>query len=324
MTAPDELLRDVFDDGLSSTPARVVELDAVKDLQVRILFLGGEVGGYVVGVGVEPPRISVVIPTYQRLEGCKRAVSSVLNQEVQPVEILVCDDGSTDGTQDALESWASEEPGLRYLRLARNHGGPAEARNLGTKVAQGEWVAFLDDDDWWLPNKLAVQGRHLATGRYDVVASDARRTSDGPYFNSGAATEPTRSDFLVHNPIITSTAVARRSSLLSAGGFIRSALGLSITGVEDYAIWLALAYRGARFLVVPEQLVMYEDLEEERVSRGAARQEAEVAAVRWRLWLRRPRDVAVLGSAVRGTIDAARWRIRGSAGAVREIDRGKG
>ena len=260
---------------------------------------------------VEPPRISVVIPTYQRVESCRRAVSSALDQELPALEVLVCDDGSTDGTQDALESWAREEPRLHYLRLPRNFGAPAAARNLGTQRARGEWVAFLDDDDRWVPAKLRVQGEAISSGRYDVIASDATRSSGGPYFGLKDAVEPDRDELLRHNPIITSSAVARRDALLAAGGFSDSAVGVSITGVEDYAAWLNLAYRAARFIVLPDELVLYEDGGMDRVSSAVARQEAEVAAVRWRLWTRRPYDLAVLGSALRGTLDAWRRRRRG-------------
>jgi glycosyltransferase involved in cell wall biosynthesis len=245
-------------------------------------------------VAAEPPRISVVIPTYQRLEACRRAIASALEQELPALEVLVCDDGSADGTQEALKSWAREEPRLHYLRLQRNHGAPAAARNLGTERARGEWIAFLDDDDRWLPEKLRIQGEAISTGRYDVVACDATRSGSGrPYFGLERAAEPDRAELLRHNPIITSTAIARRSALLDAGGFTDSAVGMSITGVEDYAAWLNLAFRGARFVVLPDPLVVYEDTGEDRVSTAAARQEAEVAAVRWRLWLRRPHDMAL-------------------------------
>jgi teichuronic acid biosynthesis glycosyltransferase TuaG len=259
-------------------------------------------------VDAEPPRISVVIPTYQRVESCRRAVSSALEQDLPALEVLVCDDGSTDGTQDALESWAREEPRLHYLRLPRNFGAPAAARNLGTQSARGDWVAFLDDDDRWLPSKLRIQGQAISSGHYDVVASDATRSSGGPYFGLDRSKEPDRDELLRHNPIITSTAVARREVLISAGGFRDSAVGMSITGVEDYAAWLNLAHRGARFVVLPDRLVVYEDGGQDRVSSAASRQEAEVAAVRWRLWMHRPYDLAVLRSALRGTLDA--WRRR--------------
>jgi glycosyltransferase involved in cell wall biosynthesis len=266
-------------------------------------------------LSAEAPRISVVIPTYQRLEACKRAVSSALEQELRPLEVLVCDDGSTDGTREAMESWTAEEPLLRYLPLPRNFGAPAAARNLGTREARGEWVAFLDDDDRWLPEKLRVQGEAISTGSYDLVGSDATRTGGDPYFGLTAPSEPDRGELLRHNPIITSTAVVRRADLLAAGGFTDTAAGMSITGVEDYAAWLNLVFRGARVLVVPDRLVIYEDSGEDRVSAAAARQEAEVAAVRWSLWMRRPYDPAVLMSALRGTSDAARIRLRGSRGA---------
>jgi glycosyltransferase involved in cell wall biosynthesis len=225
--------------------------------------------------------------------------------------VLVCDDGSADQTQAELEAWAADEPRLRYLRLPRNFGGPAAARNLGTQSARGEWVAFLDDDDEWVPGKLRVQGEAISTGRYDVVASDAMRASGAPYFGLKSEVAPDRAEFLRHNPIITSTVVARRSTLIAAGGFADSAIGMSITGVEDYATWLNLAYRGASFLVLPDELVAYEDIQQNRLSGAAARQEAEVAAVRWRLWLRRPADPAVLRASVHATVMAARHRLRG-------------
>jgi glycosyltransferase involved in cell wall biosynthesis len=261
-------------------------------------------------VSPSQPRISVVIPTHERPEECKRAVGSALNQDWPPLEVLVCDDGSADRTQHELEAWAADEPRLRYLRLPRNFGNPAAARNLGTQSARGEWVAFLDDDDEWVPGKLRVQGKAILTGRYDVVASDAMRTSGGPYFGLTSEVVPDRAEFLRHNPIITSTAVARRSTLIAAGGFADSAIGISIK-VEDYAAWLNLAYRGASFLVLPDELVAYEDTQENRLSGAAARREAEVAAVRWRLWLRRPAYPAVLRASLHATAMAARHRLRG-------------
>lgn len=238
------------------------------------------------------------------------AVASALEQDLPPAEVLVCDDGSTDGTRERMEAWAREDPRVRYLRLSRNHGAPAAARNLGAQSAAGDWVAFLDSDDRWLPQKLRVQGEELQSGRYDVVASDAARTSGGPYFGLDAPAKPDAAEFLRHNPIITSTAVVRRSSLLASGGFPDQALGMPIRGVEDYAAWLNLASGGARFIVLDEPLVVYEDGGDDRISAGAARQEAEVAAVRWRLWLRRPTDSAVLRASLRATADAARHRLR--------------
>ena len=252
------------------------------------------------------PRISVVIPTYQRRDGCRRAVASALEQELEPLEVLVCDDGSTDGTEDDLRAWAQEEPRLRYLRLPENQGTPAPARNLGIQSARGDWIALLDSDDRWRPEKLAAQSEHLSNGAYDVVASNATRESGGAYFDLRADKELAREEFLVHNPIVVSTAIVRRSKALSAGGFPRSAAGLAIRGVEDYGLWIKLSYLGARFLVLADELAIYADTGDAQMSSAVSRQEAGVAAVRWRLWMHRPFDPAVLRSAVRGTFDAGR------------------
>jgi glycosyltransferase involved in cell wall biosynthesis len=265
-------------------------------------------------VGTELPGISVVIPTYERREECKRAVASALEQQPSPLEVLVCDDGSTDGTEAELNAWAREEPRLRYLRLRSNQGSPAPARDLGIQSARGEWIALLDSDDQWLPGKLAAQAEHIAGGRYEVIASDAKRRADGAYFGLSSPKEPGPAEFLIHNPIITSTAIARRTRILSAGGFTRSALGVAITGVDDYALWLAIAYAGGRFLVIPEQFAVYTESRPGSVSGAVFQQQAQVAAVRWGLWLRRPRDRAVLRSALRGTLDAARWGFRRAGG----------
>jgi len=261
----------------------------------------------------EPPSISVVIPTYQRLDRCRRAVESAIAQDALPLEVLVCDDGSTDGTEESISEWAESEPMLRYMRLSQNHGGPARARNLGIQKARGEWIAFLDSDDRWEPEKLAVQLQVLSSGRYDVVASDATRESGGPYFGLSAPQEPTREEFLAHNPIIVSTAVARRSMLMQIGGFPHFAGRFSVTGVEDYGAWLSLVTRGARFLVIPRELITYAD-SGDRISSAAAHQETGVAALRWRLWRERPRDLAVLRSAVRASVDAIRWQARSRRG----------
>jgi teichuronic acid biosynthesis glycosyltransferase TuaG len=258
----------------------------------------------------DAPSISVVIPTYQRRELCRQAVESALGQDDPPLEVLVCDDGSTDGTEQSFSEWAEREPRIRYLRLSRNHGGPAAARNLGIQKARGEWIAFLDSDDRWTPEKLAVQRDFISAGRYDVVASDATKESGGAYFGLTAPREPTREEFLTHNPIIVSTAVVRRPVLVQVGGFPLSAGRFSLNGVEDYGAWLSLITNGVRFVVIARELVSYAD-SGDRLSAALARQEMGVAALRWRLWRKRPMDLAVLRSALRASVDAVRWQVRG-------------
>ena len=100
------------------------------------------------------PLVSVVIPTHNRADVVMRAVRSALDQTLADIEVIVVDDGSTDGTRAKLESL--KHPRLSYLRHEQARGAPA-ARNTGTRAARGQWVAFLDDDDIWFPHKLERQ-----------------------------------------------------------------------------------------------------------------------------------------------------------------------
>ena len=102
--------------------------------------------------------VSVIIPTYNRAALVKEAVASVLAQTWREFELIVVDDGSTDDTPEALAPYASR---IRLLRR-ENRGGVSAARNAGMAAARGEWLAFLDSDDLWLPEKLARQMAYLA------------------------------------------------------------------------------------------------------------------------------------------------------------------
>jgi glycosyltransferase involved in cell wall biosynthesis len=98
--------------------------------------------------------VSVILPSYNRAQTLRRAVSSVLQQDYQHLEVLVMDDGSTDNTAEVMAAIA--DPRVRYVRLEKN-GGASRARNAGLALAQGEMIAFQDSDDEWLAGKLRAQ-----------------------------------------------------------------------------------------------------------------------------------------------------------------------
>jgi glycosyltransferase involved in cell wall biosynthesis len=104
--------------------------------------------------------VSVVIPTYNRAHLVGRAIRSVLQQTHQRLEILVVDDASSDGTEEIVRGFRDDR--IRYLRHDSNRGGSA-ARNTGIRAATGEYLAFLDSDDEWLPDKLRKQLALFAT-----------------------------------------------------------------------------------------------------------------------------------------------------------------
>lgn len=97
------------------------------------------------------PLVSVIIPTYNRVRTLPAAIDSVLNQTYKNLELIVMDDGSEDGTEQYVRNIA--DPRIRYRKSERNMG-PSAARNNGAKLAAGEYLAFQDSDDEWMPDKL--------------------------------------------------------------------------------------------------------------------------------------------------------------------------
>ena len=108
------------------------------------------------------PMVSVLIPTYNSEKTIRRALSSVFAQTLQPVEVIVVDDGSSDNTASIVENFPHPmKPGfLKTVRLDSNYG-PSYARNIGWEMASGEFLAFLDSDDSWHPRKLEIQSSYM-------------------------------------------------------------------------------------------------------------------------------------------------------------------
>ena len=119
--------------------------------------------------GIEMPGVSVVIPTYNRKDAVVRAAQSALRQSLPPLEIIVVDDGSSDGTNGT--NLLALDPRIRFIKHPTNRGGAA-ARNTGIDAARGSWIAFLDSDDLSVPYKLERQFAQLGeqVDRIDVFA----------------------------------------------------------------------------------------------------------------------------------------------------------
>ncbi len=184
--------------------------------------------------------LSVIIPTFNRLHTLDKALRSGALQNIPDMEIIVVDDGSTDGTGELLtKEWSQ----VRYLYIEHS-GLPAVARNKGLAAAKSDYVAFLDSDDEWLPGKIARQVSILANNpNVGLVCSNAVvRRGDavdmtllpaGKDYPHRALTE-----LLSGNFVITSTVVIRRSVLKQTGGFPEAAKFIAI---EDYHLWLRIA-----------------------------------------------------------------------------------
>ena len=200
--------------------------------------------------------ISVIIPTWNRAALLKKAIQSVLAQTVPPLEVLVCDDGSMDNSR-----WMVESLGDRRVRfLGSSHGGrPAIPRNRGIREARGEWLAFLDDDDEWLPEKLEKEIALAQRLNCLAVCSNALRVLPGEATaeNYLAFDEQrlTLNDLLQVNLVICSSAVIHRSLIPLVEGFPENQ---ELTALEDYALWLRIATQ-TDFAYLAEPLVRYRD-----------------------------------------------------------------
>jgi glycosyltransferase involved in cell wall biosynthesis len=195
--------------------------------------------------------VSVVIPAYEPGPDLRTAVRSVLAQSEADLEVLVVDDGSV---RDV--TWvAGLDPRVRVVR--QPHAGVSTARNTGTARARGEWVAFLDDDDVWEPDKLRLQLEQLTATGADLGHTAFVWTTDDAgggtsSFERRYPRDLTYRRMLAGDHVCTSSVVVRRSVLVDAGGF---APGLD--RAEDLDLWLRLLRSGARFAALDVPLLVY-------------------------------------------------------------------
>ncbi len=194
----------------------------------------------------QAPQVSVVLPTYNGGEHLAESVSSALSQSFGDLELIVVDDGSTDGSTDALPA----DPRLGLVR--QPHSGVSAARNRGAKEAQAPLVAFLDADDRWLPEKLERQVETLRAHPDALLCYSAFAVIDpsGARLSATLGGEDcTYVSLFAYNPIPVPTVLMPRKVLLEAGGF-----DPCYSVGEDWDLWLRLALQGS-FCCVPDCLV---------------------------------------------------------------------
>ncbi|HWL10175.1 MAG TPA: glycosyltransferase family A protein [Planctomicrobium sp.] len=188
------------------------------------------------------PKISAVIPAYNAEATIARTLESVLAQTVQPHEIIVVDDGSRDQTARIVQTF-----GPHVKLIQQTNSGPSAARNHGVRVATGDWIAFLDSDDAWLPEKLELQ---IKTLNSDVALSHTYTLQD-----LSRCSESLNFDRLWDsNYIGTSTVIVKKSVFNNVGGFIEDR---KFIGAEDYNLWLRIAARGEKIVTVRRELTDY-------------------------------------------------------------------
>lgn len=198
-------------------------------------------------------RISTVIPARNRAETLPRAIDSALAQDYPPHEIIVVDDGSTDGTVGVARAMAQTEPRISIIERHGSSGAPT-ARNVGAASATGDLFAFLDSDDSWEPTKLSKQVALLeANPAVPAVFTGFRfHYPDRPKRDSRTPAIVTRPDLYGRNVLGgTSSGLIRRAAFEQAGGFL-----VDMPACQDWELWLRLAKLGT-LLAVSEPLTNY-------------------------------------------------------------------
>jgi teichuronic acid biosynthesis glycosyltransferase TuaG len=192
------------------------------------------------------PRISIITPAYNAEKYVKRVTQSVLSQRNINFEWIIVDDCSTDNSYDAFRAEVCEDPRVRLIQAPRNCG-VSEARNIALANAAGEYVCFLDADDSWAPDKLAVQYQFMQTSNADVTAMDYLRV-DESHRPLGLVRPPpviNQRMMLKSNRIGNLTAMVRRSLLTD--------IKFRCIGHEDYVFWLDVVPKATLILRVPTE-----------------------------------------------------------------------
>lgn len=198
--------------------------------------------------------VSIIIPTYNRATDLKRALKSVVEQTYVDWEAMLVDNHSNDNTDDVVKSF--HDPRIKLFKI-HNQGLIAASRNLAIQNAAGEYVAFLDSDDWWMPKKLEESVRVLQQGfdviyhdLYTVTQADQRRFWKKT--SSRDVKSPVFDDLVVYGNALSNSSVVVRKSLLMRGGSLPE--DKAMNPCCDYAAWLHLAKYTEKFKRIPKTL----------------------------------------------------------------------
>lgn len=183
--------------------------------------------------------VSIIMPVYNTEAFLAESIESVLAQTYREWELLIVDDGSTDGSVFLIKAFTERDPRIKYLKMDIHSGSPALPRNIGIKYAQGRYIAFIDSDDMWLPDKLEKQVELFGDPRAAVVYCDYERIAE----------DGRRAGRIVRAP-----------GLIGYGQLLLGNVIGGLTGVydthkvgkvyqlshphEDYIMWLSILKRG--------------------------------------------------------------------------------
>lgn len=195
--------------------------------------------------------MSVIVPTYNRANLLGETIRSILNQSYKNLELIIVDDGSTDNTEEVITSFTDDR--IIYIKT-QNWGGPARPRNIGIKKAKGEYLAFSDDDDIWMENKLEIQIEKIKETNCFLLSSNVIYFAFDTTKQIGKSkNRPIKNiqDFISQNQINTSSVIVRNTN------DIIFPEDKNLIAIEDYALWLDLYIKSQSFEFINSPLLFY-------------------------------------------------------------------
>ncbi len=201
--------------------------------------------------------ISVIIPSFNRLNLLKRAIDSVVSQKYKNWELIIVDNYSHEKIEELIKSYQSEK--IRFYKI-KNDGVIAKSRNLGIELSKGQWIAFLDSDDWWTEDKLSYCSTYfdndidLIYHSLEIIREDTKSYFK-KYLISKSLQKPVLNSLLTcGNMINNSSVIVRKSVVINAGKLDQSK---QMVTAEDYNLWLKIAESSYNFKYINKALGYY-------------------------------------------------------------------
>ena len=207
------------------------------------------------------PKISIIMPAYNASNYIGEAITSVIAQTFTSWELIIVDDGSVDATAKIANEWVTKDQRIQYYY--QENGKQGKARNLGISKSKGVYLAFLDADDIWMPEKLEIQLQEIKEKNVDLVFSDSYIIRDAfeaiknkrmNIPNGVFYAKDDLNSFLEENKIPILTVLVKKEKVVDVGGFSEV---LDVQNVEDYHLWLKLLMTNCAFYASGNVLAEY-------------------------------------------------------------------
>lgn len=200
------------------------------------------------------PTFSIVIPTYNHGYLIGRCLQSVINQTFTNWEVIIVNNYSIDNTIDIVNTFSDTRINLINFN---NNGVIGASRNVGIRSSKADWIAFLDSDDWWYPNKLSICSKHLNNG--DILYHDLHIINqNGIKYRKAKGRKlriPAFNDLMTNgNPLATSSVIIKKDILNSVNLFDENKM---LIGVEDFDLWLRISREKGKFYYIEKTLGAY-------------------------------------------------------------------